>query len=45
MDGITLTFQLTPGWIAAGLAVDAVLLALAWSAVRRLRRGAAPAGS
>ena len=45
MDGITLTLQLTPAWIAAALVVDGALLALAWSAVRRLRRGAAPAGS
>lgn len=38
MDGITISFQLTPALIALALAYDTLLVAVAVTAVRRLRR-------
>ncbi|HEU4452693.1 MAG TPA: hypothetical protein VFR81_06510 [Longimicrobium sp.] len=38
MDGIVISFRLTPAVIALALVYDAVLIAAAVAAVRRLRR-------
>jgi hypothetical protein len=40
MDGITISFQLTPALVALALVYDAVLIGVAVTAVRRLRRRA-----
>ena len=40
MDPLTITFQVTPALVAAALVYDALLIALAVAAFRRLRRRA-----